>query len=182
MKPEWAPRTTRARTSRRDTLARLLLVLGVADLIALNGWLVPAIVAEGNRVVPHVTPTRSPPTPVPECPTAHGPVIPFDFDKDTLPPSTSISLRSVVRLYQGCPHMEIIVNGHTDCIGGKEYNLRLSIRRASAVAAALHQEGVPAEAVLVHGYGYSQPVDPRNDRAARAANRRVEIIIQRRQQ
>lgn len=76
----------------------------------------------------------------------------------------------------------IEVNGHSDSIGGAEYNLELSLERAQAVDAALRERGLTVE-VEVNGYGEERPVAPnetedgQDDPAGRALNRRVEIVI-----
>lgn len=70
--------------------------------------------------------------------------------------------------------MRFAIEGHTDAVGSREYNLDLSQRRAAAVVAYLTSKGVNRSRFDVHGYGFDQPLDPRNPRSA--ANRRVEVV------
>lgn len=69
----------------------------------------------------------------------------------------------------------IKVDGHTDQRGKEEYNLNLSRGRAQSVKAALVQGGVPDDKIEVRAFGESRPLDPQNNEAAWAKNRRVEL-------
>ncbi|MCC6006771.1 MAG: OmpA family protein, partial [Rhodobacteraceae bacterium] len=68
----------------------------------------------------------------------------------------------------------IVVDGHTDPRGGYEYNMRLSERRAMAVAQIAQQAGVRIS--QVRGWGPTKPVAANNTAAGMARNRRVEVI------
>jgi len=70
--------------------------------------------------------------------------------------------------------MRFAIEGHTDAVGSREYNLDLSQRRAQAVVAYLADKGVNRSRLDVHGYGFDRPLDARNPRSA--ANRRVEVV------
>lgn len=67
-----------------------------------------------------------------------------------------------------------IVAGHTDSVGGREYNLELSKRRAEALVDFLVENGVERSRLQPEGYGFDKPVPGLGARAA--ANRRVEIV------
>ncbi|HQS68973.1 MAG: hypothetical protein B7Y36_07995 [Novosphingobium sp. 28-62-57] len=67
-----------------------------------------------------------------------------------------------------------IVAGHTDSVGGREYNLDLSKRRAEALVDYLVANGVERSRLQPEGYGFDKPVAGMS--AAAAANRRVEIV------
>lgn len=77
----------------------------------------------------------------------------------------------------------IAVEGHTDSTGSTARNLNLSKKRAQAVAQELIFNQTPAERIAVRGYGEQFPIVPNtnpngsDNPAARAQNRRVEIII-----
>lgn len=66
----------------------------------------------------------------------------------------------------------VLIEGHTDRQGSREFNLDLSLRRAQAVADFLKSRGVPAERLQVKGYGFDKPVS-----ASAARNRRVEAVL-----
>jgi chemotaxis protein MotB len=75
----------------------------------------------------------------------------------------------------------IRVDGHTDdepiTHSSWGTNLRLSVERSLAVAAFLIQSGVPADRVGVAGFGEHRPTKQGSTEEARAANRRVEILM-----
>ncbi len=67
-----------------------------------------------------------------------------------------------------------VIAGHTDSRASDQYNMRLSLRRANAVARVAKSTG--ARVVDVRGYGERMPAAPNNTAAGMAKNRRVEII------
>lgn len=67
------------------------------------------------------------------------------------------------------------IEGHTDSIGDRAYNLDLSRRRAEAVRDYLSSLGVPASRLQTVGYGFDRPLDGRSARAEE--NRRVEAVL-----
>ena len=69
----------------------------------------------------------------------------------------------------------MVVEGHTDERGGREYNLALGQRRSEAVRKALALLGVADGQVEAVSFGKEKPVAPGSDEAAWAQNRRAEI-------
>lgn len=69
------------------------------------------------------------------------------------------------------------VYGHTDSRASDEYNMRLSQRRAAAVASVARSVGAMVEREI--GYGERRPVAPNNSAANMQKNRRVEIVCYR---
>ncbi|HCN04138.1 MAG TPA: hypothetical protein DIS79_00840, partial [Bacteroidetes bacterium] len=63
--------------------------------------------------------------------------------------------------------------GHTDNIGGKEYNDTLSLRRAESVKQALVYRGISAKRLRTRGFGFTVPVAPNDSDTNRALNRRT---------
>ncbi len=96
----------------------------------------------------------------------------FNFNSFTLKPGAYPELDRVSRILNQYPQTRIRVEGHTDSRGSAEYNMKLSQRRADAVANALIQRGVDPVRITTIGFGESQPVS-----SDAAANRRVEIKI-----
>jgi outer membrane protein OmpA-like peptidoglycan-associated protein len=73
----------------------------------------------------------------------------------------------------------ILVEGHTDSVGGADFNRDLSLRRARAVRDYLIEQGAPAAAIRAVGNGPDNPVADNATPSGRALNRRVEIIVSR---
>ena len=71
--------------------------------------------------------------------------------------------------------LEIV--GHTDSVGKKSSNKKLSEHRAKVVANYLMELGIPPEKVSFRGYGESKPIAKNRTKMGRAQNRRVEIKI-----
>ena len=76
-----------------------------------------------------------------------------------------------------CPSVKFEVEGHTDNIGGKKFNQRLSEQRAKSVVNYLTGKGVGAARIQSAGYGENRPVVPNNTEANRAKNRRIEFKV-----
>jgi outer membrane protein OmpA-like peptidoglycan-associated protein len=74
-------------------------------------------------------------------------------------------------------HHDIVVEGHTDSRGSREYNVELSQNRAQVVMNFMVARGVPAEAISAVGVGPDRPIATNDSRDGRQENRRVEIII-----
>ena len=75
-----------------------------------------------------------------------------------------------------CPG-SLLIEGHTDDVGGDDANLTLSQARASAVRAALNERGVANNRLSAVGYGESQPIASNDSAAGRARNRRIVVQI-----
>lgn len=67
------------------------------------------------------------------------------------------------------------IEGHTDSVGGREYNLKLSQDRASAVQQFLIAQGVNPSRLDSAGYGFDRPVVKGKPQAP--SNRRVELVL-----
>jgi outer membrane protein OmpA-like peptidoglycan-associated protein len=99
----------------------------------------------------------------------------FDFDKSVLKPE---AMSYILRLIGGRPAKPkaVVIYGHTDSVGDYGYNLGLSGRRASAVAAFLIAVGFAAPgAITTMPMGATQPIDTNATEDGRRRNRRVEI-------
>jgi len=77
-----------------------------------------------------------------------------------------------------CPSVKFDVEGHTDNVGGRRYNQRLSERRARSVVNYLKAKGVAAGRIHSVGYGETRPVVPNDSEANRAKNRRIEFKVE----
>jgi OmpA-OmpF porin, OOP family len=102
----------------------------------------------------------------------------FDFNSATIKPQSEAVLRTIVDVMKKEPEWILVVEGHTDNIGGDVRNQDLSSRRAASVKAALVERGVSADRLNTAGYGASVPRETNATLAGRARNRRVELTRQ----
>jgi outer membrane protein OmpA-like peptidoglycan-associated protein len=102
----------------------------------------------------------------------------FDTDKADLKPESAPSLAEIVKLLKAQPDLKVYIVGHTDNVGGLDYNMGLSQRRAKSVVDQLVQNGIAADRLKPAGAGLIAPVAPNDDEAGRSKNRRVEIVKQ----
>jgi len=98
------------------------------------------------------------------------------------PNSASLSLGSeavllqTTKLLRANPDRLIKIAGHTDNSGNAQPNLELSRQRAQAVASFLTDRGIPAQQLIVQGYGHTRPLYANDSEEGRAKNRRIEFI------
>ncbi len=110
------------------------------------------------------------------------PVIYFDFDKAVVKKSEQPKIDSVIAVMKQHPDARLRVVGHADAKGTLQYNYKLGMRRAEAVAKLLTQKGFPKDKIYIESYGEVLPVklnvhaDGRDNPEGRAFNRRVEFI------
>lgn len=101
----------------------------------------------------------------------------FDTAKFTLRPLAREKLAKVAGIVAGHPGLRLDVEGHTDSVGGDDYNQQLSEHRGDSVRNYLTQQGMATGSVTSKGFGKSQPVASNDTAAGRQQNRRVEIVI-----
>jgi len=101
----------------------------------------------------------------------------FDTGKYTLKPGAREKLAKVAGILLAYPGLNIEVDGHTDNVGGDEFNQKLSEQRAGAVRDYLVAQGVAANSVTAKGFGKTQPIDTNDTAAGRQINRRVELVV-----
>lgn len=123
-------------------------------------------------------PPPAPPTPAPVVQPARSYLVFFDWDRYNLTDRARQIIREAAENSTRVQFTRIQVNGFTDTSGSAEYNQRLSVRRAQAVAAELVRNGVPRSAISVQGFGKTNLLVPTGDGVREPQNRRVEIIIQ----
>jgi len=103
----------------------------------------------------------------------------FDFDKYSLRKVDLPILDKLVDFMKNNPTVVLKVDGYTDSKGSWEYNMRLSIRRATAVKNYLAKHGVPPRRMVAEGHSKDnllEPDDP-NEREGKLKNRRVEFSL-----
>jgi OmpA-OmpF porin, OOP family len=101
----------------------------------------------------------------------------FTPNRDVILKGSYPVLRQVARAMKDAPGVIVRIEGHTDNVGKRNHNLKLSQRRAEAVKEFLVRQGVMRARMIAEGYGDSRPIAPNTNRAGRAANRRVEFRL-----
>jgi outer membrane protein OmpA-like peptidoglycan-associated protein len=101
----------------------------------------------------------------------------FDTAQYSLKPGAREKLAKVAGIILGHPGLRIAVEGHTDSVGGDEYNLKLSENRANSVRAYLVSQSIDPAAVTAKGFGKTMPVADNSTAAGRQVNRRVELVV-----
>jgi outer membrane protein OmpA-like peptidoglycan-associated protein len=76
------------------------------------------------------------------------------------------------------PDRTALIEGHTDSIGGEDYNLGLSQRRADSVKSYLVNQGIGSGRLSASGKGKDSPIADNSSATGRQQNRRVEVIIE----
>lgn len=101
----------------------------------------------------------------------------FAFDSFELSEDAKGILDKLIPVIEDVPDTKLKIIGHTDNIGGKNYNDNLSLNRAKSVASYLSAGGIDRNSIIEQGKGFSQPVADNTTEQGRAKNRRVEIFI-----
>ena len=81
----------------------------------------------------------------------------YDYNKATLRPESKAALDSMVQVLNDNPYVSIEMSSHTDRIGGHEFNMDLSTRRAKSVVDYLIAHGIEKERLTYQGYGKTRP-------------------------
>ena len=99
----------------------------------------------------------------------------FDFDSYVVRDDFRPLVESYAKVLTTLKSKHMVLEGHGDERGGREYNLALGQKRAEAVARALELLGVDSKQLEAVSFGEERPADPGHDEAAWAKNRRVEL-------
>ena len=105
-------------------------------------------------------------------------VVYFEYDSSLLTLEAEAVVQAHAQYLASNPGIQIILEGHADERGTREYNLALGEDRAKSVANVMEALGVSAGRVQIVSYGEERPVALGYDEAAFALNRRVEILYQ----
>jgi outer membrane protein OmpA-like peptidoglycan-associated protein len=102
----------------------------------------------------------------------------FGFDQANLSDEAKAALDAFAdKLRADNQDVYIEIQGHTDNVGGEEYNLMLGEKRADSTRRYLSTKGVPLHRMNVISYGESEPVTDNSSRQGRSQNRRVVLVV-----
>ena len=101
----------------------------------------------------------------------------FDFNKSDLKPESMSIIDEIVDQMMIYPKLKIEIQGHTDNVGGLDFNQVLSEKRAAAVKQAITSKGIEPERIRTRGFGMTMPQVSNDTDVGRAKNRRTMFVI-----
>ncbi len=101
----------------------------------------------------------------------------FAVDQSTLSPEARGILQGQAQWLMSNADYAIIIEGHADEQGTREYNLALGARRAAAVQQFLIAQGVPAGRMKTISYGKERPLEVCSDESCYSRNRRAVTVL-----
>lgn len=108
----------------------------------------------------------------------HNQIYLFSYDDSTLAPKYIASVNAQADYLKNHSGARILIAGHTDERGSREYNVALGERRANTVAELMRMAGVGRSQMRVVSYGKERPANLGHDDASHAQNRRVELTYE----
>ena len=108
----------------------------------------------------------------------HNQLYHFAYDNSTLAQKYIPSVNAQAQYIKAHPGAHVLIAGHTDERGSREYNIALGERRAETVASLLRMAGVSHQQMRVVSYGKERPLNLGHDDESHSQNRRVEFIYE----
>lgn len=102
----------------------------------------------------------------------------FAYDSDSVNPKYLPAINAQSNYLKDNPSARVLIAGHTDEIGSREYNIALGERRANTVADIMRMDGVRSNQIRVVSYGKERPANLGHDDEAHAQNRRAEFTYE----
>lgn len=102
----------------------------------------------------------------------------FAYDDSNLASKYIDSLNAQSDYLKSNPGASVLIAGHTDERGSREYNIALGERRANAVAQLMRMAGVSPQQIRVVSYGKERPANFGHDEASHLQNRRAELTYE----
>jgi outer membrane protein OmpA-like peptidoglycan-associated protein len=101
----------------------------------------------------------------------------FESGRAELKNNSANNLGKLSAFLNKYPDRTVIIEGHTDSVGGEDFNFSLSQRRADSVRNYLLSQGIASDRINATGKGEGSPVAGNDSSTGRQMNRRVEVII-----
>ncbi|MBE2248825.1 MAG: OmpA family protein [Myxococcus sp.] len=102
----------------------------------------------------------------------------FEFGSNKIDPSSFPMLDGVAKVLTLNPKVgPVLIEGHTDNVGPRDFNIDLSRRRAKAVEDYLIAKGIDKKRLRSDGFGFDRPIVPNDTPINRAKNRRTEFRL-----
>lgn len=104
----------------------------------------------------------------------------FEFDRVEFTPQTQTRLNQISTYLKADKDIDLmVIEGHTDSLGGRWFNQQLGKKRAEAVRDYLLKTGIDPKRVQTVSYGERKPVADNKSERGREKNRRVQVTISR---
>lgn len=100
----------------------------------------------------------------------------FDTGKAAILPDSESILAQIQALLEQRPELKLRVEGHTDNVGPRAANQKLSEQRAAAVVSWLVTHGIDRSRLSAQGFADTKPVGDNSTEEGRSQNRRVELV------
>lgn len=100
----------------------------------------------------------------------------FEFDSSDIPESERSTIEAHASYLSQHPGAQVVLEGHADERGSREYNIALGEQRADAVRRLMTILGASSQQIRVISYGEERPASMGHDESAWQLNRRVEIV------
>ena len=105
------------------------------------------------------------------------PSVYFDYDRFDVKPSYVEVIKKIAQIMRKNHTSKILLEGHSDERGTREYNLALGHKRAESVAKALEAEGINRKRMDTVSFGEEDPADNTPNEMGWAKNRRCDLIL-----
>jgi len=103
----------------------------------------------------------------------------FDFNKSFIKEEYHNDIKKVANFMKEHPDTKIVIKGHTDSIGKKSYNMRLSRARAKSLRQyMINKFGIDGSRIATIGYGPNKPIASNDTEEGRQKNRSAEAVIE----
>jgi peptidoglycan-associated lipoprotein len=102
----------------------------------------------------------------------------FPYDSYVLTQQARQILQEKAKFLEENPQVRVLIEGHCDERGTKEYNLALGDRRAQAAKRYLVGLGISPDRMRTISYGKERPLDPGHNEEAWARNRRAHFVVE----
>jgi peptidoglycan-associated lipoprotein len=109
--------------------------------------------------------------------TRAGDIVYFSTDSSELSVESQQTLASQAKWLKQYPDNSIVIEGHADERGTRDYNIALGAKRAQAVKAFLVQQGISPTRIRTASYGKERPVAVCNDISCWSQNRRAQTVV-----
>ena len=105
------------------------------------------------------------------------PSVYFDYDRFDVKPSYVEVIKKIAQIMRENRTSKILLEGHSDERGTREYNVALGHKRAESVAKALEAEGINRQRMDTISFGEEDPADNTPNEQGWAKNRRCDLIL-----